>query len=606
MQKIPKIKKELSHFIKNLPKNPGIYKFIGVKNTTVYIGKAKNIRNRVSSYFADNKDKSKKILSLIQDSNYLDLTITNTELEALLLEQHFIKELRPKYNVQFKDDKGYPWIRIESSKDFPSASSFLGKKEDKEAYFGPFPSSYAVREALSLIQKTFKLRNCSDTFFKNRTRPCMQYEIGRCSAPCVGLINKDEYLEEVQATKKLLEGKSEDLVNQFYSLMDESSNKKSYERAAIYRDKISALRDIQRNQSIVGYSKERDAISLSTVNGVTKIGITHVNKGWITGHENFFQKTKNGIEDLLIDSFIKCHYLTQDRCPNFIVTNEKIYDKDNIELALSEYHKKNVKIIIRPNKKDKGLLAISKSNTRLAASRAANNSKDISHILESLKEYLDLDKDIKIIESYDISHHSGSNAVGGCVVYSGSGKLKEKFRLFNISEKNSGNDIGSMQEVITRRFLNKGLDLEAPSLILIDGGKTHLNAVNTTLKELGIFDVEVISISKGARRKAEMDSIHRINKLSIKVLKGSIPHLFLQEIRDETHRFAISNQKKKGAKLLTQSSLDLISGIGNTKKKLLLRYFGSFRQVERASIEDLKRVPGIGIKTANLIYSNIH
>mgnify|MGYP001972116416 CR=1 FL=1 len=273
---------------------------------------------------------------------------------------------------------------------------------------------------------------------------------------------------------------------------------------------------------------------------------------------------------------------------------------------MSKFHDKEIKIITKPGKKDKGLIEITKSNTLLAVKRSAKNNKDISHIFISVKDQLELKQNIRIIESYDISHHAGAGAVGGCVVYSGSGKLKEKFRLFNISEKNSGNDIGSMQEVITRRFLNKGLDLEAPSLILIDGGKTHLNAVNTTLKELGIFDVEVISISKGARRKAEMDSIHRINKLSIKVLKGSIPHLFLQEIRDETHRFAISNQKKKGAKLLTQSSLDLISGIGNTKKKLLLRYFGSFRQVERASIEDLKRVPGIGIKTANLIYSNIH
>ena len=603
MQKIPETKKDLNNFIRDLPRNSGVYKFIGVRNVPIYIGKAKNIKKRVGSYFRDNKDKSKKLLNLINEANHLDLTITNTELEALLLEQHLIKELRPKYNVQFKDDKGYPWIRIESSKEFPAISSYLGKKEEKNTYFGPYPSSYAVGEALSLIQKTFKLRNCSDSFFKNRTRPCMQYEIGRCSAPCVGFINKDDYLEEVKATEKLLQGKSEELVNQFYSLMDESSKIKSYERAASYRDKISALRDIQRNQSISGYTKERDAISLSVINGFTKIGITHVNKGWITGHENFIQQTKNNIEDSLIDSFIKRHYLIQESCPNFIITNEKILDKDNIELALSKHHKKAVKIITRPEKKDKGLLEISKSNTKLAAS---STSKDISWVLDDLREYLELNKKIKIIESYDISHHSGSNAVGSCVVYSAFGKLKDKFRLFNISKENAGNDIGSMKEVIRRRFSNQNLDLDFPSLILIDGGKTHLDVVKKTLEKMGIKDIEVISISKGARRKAEMDSIHRINKPARKVIKGSAPHLLLQEIRDETHRFAISNQKKKQSRLLTKSSLDLIKGIGETKKKLLLRYFGTLQQIKRASIQDLQKVPGIGIKTADLIYSNIH
>ena len=605
MQRIPKRQDELKEFIKNLPQDAGVYKFFGTKNIPIYIGKAKNIKKRVTSYFSDNKNKSKKIINLRNEAKFLDLTITNTELDALLLEQHLIKKEKPKFNVQFKDDKGYPWIRIELSKEFPSAKSFLGKKEDKEKYFGPYPSSYAVRDALSLIQKTFKLRNCSDSFFKNRTRPCMQYEIGRCSAPCVGYISKVDYLEEVKSTQKLLEGESEDLVNHFYSLMDKSSKDKSYERAALYRDKISALRDIQRNQSITGYSKERDAISISIINGVTRIGVTHVNKGWITGHKNFIQKNKINIEESVLGPFIKGHYLSTSKCPNTIVTSEDIFDKTNIEKALSKKHGKRIKIITKPRKKDKGLMDISKLNTKLISVKDSRKVEDLSQVFKSLKEYLDLSKSISLIESYDISHHSGSGAVGGCVVYSSSGKLKDKYRLFNINKKNSGNDIASMKEVISRRFSNKDLELEKPGLILIDGGKTHLDAIREVLTEMCIEGVQLLSISKGARRKAEMDSIHQIDKPVIRIIKGSVIHLFLQEIRDETHRFAITAQKKKQKKLSTSSYLDNLIGIGVKRKKLLIRYFGSVEQIKRASARDLTNVPGLGKKTAILIYNQL-
>jgi excinuclease ABC subunit C len=605
MQKIPKNQDELKEFIKSLPQDAGVYKFVGTKKVPIYIGKSKNIKKRVTSYFSDNKNKSKKIVNLRHEAKFLDLTITNTELDALLLEQHLIKEEKPKFNVQFKDDKGYPWIRIESSKEFPSAKSFLGKKEDKEKYFGPYPSSYAVREALSLIQKTFKLRNCSDSFFRNRTRPCMQYEIGRCSAPCVGYISKVDYLEEVKSTQKLLEGESEELMSHFYSLMDKSSKSKSYERAALYRDKISALRDIQRNQSIAGYSKERDAISVGVINGVTRIGITHVNKGWITGHKNFIQKNKINIEESVIGAFIKGHYLSNSKCPAIIVTNENLLDKVNIEKALSKQHGRKIRIITRPRKKDQGLLDISKANTKLIPTKDSRKGEDLSYVLKSLKEYLDLPRSIGLIESYDISHHSGSGAVGGCVVYSISGKLKDKYRLFNISKKNSGDDIASMKEVLTRRFSNKGLGLEKPNLILIDGGKTHLEAVKSVLSKMRIEDVQLLSISKGARRKSEMDSIHRINKPVMRIIKGSATHLFLQEIRDETHRFAITIQKKKQKKLSTSSYLDNLVGIGVQRKKLLIRYFGSVEQIKRASAQDLINVPGLGKKTAISIYNQL-
>jgi excinuclease ABC subunit C len=604
MLEIPRSHIALVEFLDDLPESSGVYKFIDSKDCPSYIGKAKNIKKRVKSYYSKTKEKSKKIKSLVSSSVYLELTLTSTELEALLLEQRLIKKFKPKFNVQFKDDKGYPWIKIDISKDFPSAKSYLGKKQKGDKYYGPFPSSFAVKDTLDLIQKTFKLRNCSDSFFKNRTRPCMQYQIGRCSAPCVNFINKNNYLEEVKSAEMLLEGKSDNLVKEFYNVMDKFSKSRSYERAAIYRDKISALRDIQRRQSIAGFSKERDAVVLNSIGRVTKIGITHVIEGWITGHENFTQK-REGITKGVLESFLISHYLGSSHCPSAIVVSQKIANKDFIQGVLSEFHNKKVRIITKLGKKDKGLLEIAISNTNLSIERS-NRKKSIAHILSSLKDEIKLNKDIRLIESYDISHHGGKSAVGGCVVYGINGKETNKYRIYNISDRNSGNDISSMQEIIRRRYKKISKSSELPDLILIDGGLTHIKAVNKVLESLNIEGIDLISISKGARRKSELDSIHKLNGTIIRIIKGSLTHLLLQEIRDETHRFSISNQSKKQLKFSLASEIDLIPGIGEKKKKKIIRYFGSIEQIKRASCQDLQNVPGIGKKISNIIYQNLH
>ncbi len=603
MENIPKSKNLLKSFVKEIPSNSGVYEFISSKKNTIYVGKAKNIRKRIFSYFRESVDKTEKLKNLLRESTFLKFTITNNELEALLLEQHLIKEIKPKFNVQFKDDKGYPWIRVQTSKEFPSAGSFLGKKEGQDSFFGPYPNSYAVKDSLNLLQKTFKIRNCSDSFFSNRRRPCIQYEIGRCSAPCVGLIDKNDYLKDVQSTLKLFEGKSEELISDFYNLMDRHSKAKSFEKAALYRDKISSLREIQRNQSIAGYSKSRDAIASKTVNGITKVGVTHVKGGWVTGHENFVQQNIS-IDLSVIESFLLMHYLSQNFCPSTLVLGERIRDKLVIEDALSQYHKKKVQIITKLGAKDKGLYQICKSNTDLAFRR--NQKKGYAkEAFLSLKKELSLRNEIEIIESYDVSHHSGSKAVAGCVVYDQNGKDTSQYRLFNIHKKNSGKDIPSMLEVLERRFNNRNLKLKDPSLIIIDGGKVHLSNVLKKLEELKIKGIEVIAISKGARRKPQMDSIHT-RKGSLNISQGSLVHLFIQEIRDETHRFSISNQKKKLNKSLLYSSLDTIEGVGAKRKRLLLRYFGSVEQINRASLQDLLNVPSLGSKTANSIYNQLH
>jgi len=600
---VPPSKSKLKDFLRDLPKNPGVYKFLDESKKIIYIGKAKNLKNRISSYFVNSSDKTKKLKKLVYLLKNLEITITNSELEALLLEQYLIKEKKPKFNVQFKDDKGFPWIKIESSKEFPSAKSFLGKINSKDKFYGPFPSSYAVQESLRSLQKIFKLRNCSDTFFKNRTRPCIQYEIGRCSAPCLGYISKKEYMKEVDSASLLLLGKSEELTSSFYSLMDKHSEAKSFEKAAIYRDKISSLRDIQRLQSVTGHSQERDAVSICTINGDTKVGITHVKGGWVTGHENFITQN-NIVEGSLLRNFIETHYLSEVYCPKNIIVGEAIQNKGMIELALSEYHNKKVRVISKLATKDQGLMKICEDNTRLSFHKVASKHRAIP-ALDSLQKELCLDKKIDLIESYDISHHSGSAAVAGCVVYSKNGKEKNRYRLFNISNENSGKDIASMVEVVKRRFTDTNLDMEIPSLIIIDGGKVHLLHVTQELKRLGLYEITVISISKGARRKLEMDSIHKQDDSSIKVSKGSLAHKFIQEIRDETHRFSITMQKKKQNKLSTTSALDALEGVGPKRKKLLIRYFGSVEQIKRASASDLINVPGLGKKTATSIYNQL-
>ena len=587
-----------------LPTDPGIYRFLDSEKEVIYIGKAKNLRKRIKSYFLKSKVTSNKLKRLTSETLFLDLTVTISELEALLLEQHLIKELKPKYNVQFKDDKGYPWIKISTSNEFPSAVSYLGKKDDGELYFGPFPSSYAVKNTLKIIQKIFKIRDCKDSFFKNRKRPCLQHEIGRCSAPCVEEISKKEYIKEVNQAKDILKGRGDNLLDILYLEMDKYSENKAYEKAAEHRNKISSLREIQRDQSIAGHTKDRDAISISRSGTKIKIGVTSVRGGWIISHKNFTQE-KNLLNEGVIDSFLSSYYTSVDSCPDIILLKERLVDKQTIQIALSGFHKRKVIITNTLKNKDIGLMKISQANTNLYLNKKRKN-RDVSEEFALLKGRLGLKHEIKLIESYDISHFSGENATAGQVSFDNEGRVNDLYRTYNISKKNSGNDIGSMQEVIERRFSKRDMNLTHPSIILIDGGHVHLKAVRKVLRKLNIDEIYLLSISKGARRKKELDQIHTEKGEKMSLKNNSKDLILLQEIRDETHRFTITKQRNKESKKVTKSSLDAIKFIGKERKKALLRFFGSFNQIEKASPRDLMKVRGIGKITADLIFRNLH
>jgi len=588
-----------------LPTNPGIYRFLGPKKEVLYIGKAKDLRKRIKSYYAKTKSKSQKVTRLNSESVFLEITITSSELEALLLEQHLIKEEKPKYNVQFKDDKGYPWIKISTSSSYPSAISFLGRRHSKDDYFGPFPSSFAVKDTLKIIQKIFKLRDCKDSFFKNRKRPCLQHEIGRCSAPCVNQISRENYLKDVDQAKELLKGKGNDLLKVMYLEMDSYSSEKSYEKAADCRNKISSLREVQRDQSIAGYNKDRDAISISHSGEITKIGVTSVRGGWIVSHKNFSEKNAL-LNDGLLDSFLASYYTSEVTCPNTILVAGELSDRNTLQIVLSEFHKKKINIRTRFRNKDIGLMKICQSNTDLYLKRRKRSIKNLEDLFISLKKKLSLDENINLIESYDISHLSGRNALAGQVTYNSRGKVRDLYKIYNISLKNSGNDIGSMQEVIKRRFSKIKSSSVIPSLILIDGGLVHLKAVRKVLDRLKIEGINLIAISKGARRKGEMDTVHNEQGKKMNFQKNSSELLFLQEIRNETHRFSISKQRRKESKGLAKSSLDSMELVGAERKKALLRFFGSLDQIEKASLKDLMKVRGVGKRTADIIFRNLH
>ena len=602
MQDSIKLTKKRKRNLTFTPTGPGTYKFLNLNQEVIYIGKAKNLRQRIKSYFVSSSTQSLKVQRLINETLYLQLIVTTSELEALLLEQHLIKELKPKYNAQFKDDKGYPLITLEQSKDFPAIKSYLGVKKSKDKYYGPFPSSHSVKESLTVIQKTFKLRNCSDSFFKNRTRPCIQFQIGKCSAPCVGFISKEDYLKDVKATEMLLEGKGEALLSHFYEQMDNLSKNRSYERAAVFRDKISALRDVQRSQSATGFLKERDAISLCSKNGEVRIGVTSVRGGWMVKHQNFIQQ-KEEIKDVALEAFILNHYSNKDYCPKAIIVQGKLGDIRSIERLLTKKHKKSIRLITKPGKKDKGLLEICESNTELSLQKVLRKRRDLTLSFRFLQEEIGLSKTIRSIECIDISHHSGDNAVGGCVVFNTKGKLSKLSRIYNIDQKNAGNDIASIKEVVSRRFGKQHLQLrDLPSLLIVDGGYTHLKAVKKELDFLKIKAISLVSISKGARRKTNFDSIHKEDGTIIRVKMGSSAHLLIQEIRDETHRHSITHQRKKQSRALTKSSLDHIHGVGIKKKRSLIRYFGGLEGITTASNQDLLQVSGIGKKLADLIF----
>ena len=591
-------KKEIFNKEIELPENSGIYQFYDEYEKLLYVGKAKNLKNRVSSYL--NKGSNKKASLLRNQIRYLELIITNTESDALILEQSLIRKKKPPFNVQFRDDKSYPMIHISSDKNYPEI--YVSRKKQKEgSSFGPYANVNAMRKNIEIIQKVFQIRNCKDVNFKNRSRPCIEYQIGKCSAPCVGLIEEKEYRENVEGAENFLNGNNKSILENFYKKMDDYSIRQDYERAKLYRDKINAIRDTQKNQSILTLYDDIDVIAITSDTFSTCLSLVQIRDGWISATKNFFPETKNSFNNEgLLESFISSYYYDLPDNKINILTNNKISKEIIKNFSEINKHLKLIKL----NKKNKFLLEIAKSQSTDRLKR-----KDfydwVSPAFDNLKKRLDM-KSLERIEAFDISHISGTDVTASCIVFSEKGPEKKEYRIMNI-KNDKNDDYLSLAEAISRRINSlKKRSISFPDLILIDGGKGQLNKVKKALANKNVKKINLISISKGENRNEKYDKLHINSSKQIELQDWNDVSKLMQFMRNESHRFAITKHKSRRAKSFVKSDLDQIPFIGKALKKELIRHFGGIKRLKDADLDELKKVNGIGLKKAVLIQKHFN
>ena len=582
----------------DFPELPGVYKFYNSENEIIYIGKAKNIKKRVKSYLNPRKGEGKRIAKLKSSIKYIETIITKTESDALILEQGLISKKRPQFNIQFRDDKSYPAIHLSTSKDYPAI--YVSRQKDPEnTIFGPFANVGAMRLNVNLIRSLFKLRNCKDINFKNRSRPCIEYQMNRCTAPCVGNISKEDYAFEVQNTINFLSGDTKNIILDLQEKMDSYSKKKDYERAAIYRDKVQSIRDTQKKQNVLTGFDDLDVFIVKRNKFNCCLSLLRVEDGWITSSQNFYPNSKDNITDQeLLSVFLESYVIdnTARKKINLLFQGEILKETRDFLARL-----KSPKIIIhKPNKQNKDLIDICSSQAEDALSRN-NNYSWIQSCFDSLADFLQIET-INKIEGFDISHTSGKNVSASCVSVTKDGPNKKNYRVMNL-KKDSNNDYLALSEAIQRRCKNlQKNNLDMPEVILIDGGKGQLNTVKKYLDKKISENIKFISISKGPNRNQKYDVLH--DGLNSRELNNSADILkILQLVRNESHRFAINHHRKRRSKDLLSSSLDRIDGLGPKLKLNLIRYFGGIDKVCEASLDDLKCAPGIGEYKAKKIHS---
>ena len=598
------IKKE----IKSIPVSPGIYKMIDENGEVLYVGKAKNLKKRVSSYSKLN-NQSQRILNMISLVRKVELSITNTEAEALLLESNVIKANKPKFNILLKDDKSFPSILLTSNHDFPQIKKHRGRKSQKGYYFGPFSSAGSVNRSLDALQKGFLLRNCTDNVFKLTTKPCLQYQIKRCTAPCVGLVSREDYQIQVDQAKNFLNGDSDKIKEIFAEKMQEYSSNLDFENAAVWRNKIRALTSIQSFQSVnINEIGNVDIIAVYRKLNKTSINISFMRNGSNFGDHNFFlsHPLEVKINEIMLE-FLAQFYENKIPPKEIIVSHEP-KDKSLLIEALSLLSNHQIRIHSPKKGIKKKLVNISMTNAKTSLNRKISDNEKIFNNLAELKKIFNLNKDIYRIEIYDNSHIQGKFAVGAMVVFNKDGFDKSSYRKYNLTINENisgGNDFGMMQEVFSRRFKNfdnSKNNNPLPDLILVDGGRGHLNTVSEILTNFKLDKIKICAVSKGKERNAGEEKFHLIGQKSFTLEKNSSIMFFLQKLRDEAHRFAITSHRIRRKQSISYNPINEIDGIGKVRKMALLKYFGSAREVSRASIEDLKKVNGISNNAARKIY----
>ena len=603
-------KKVIKDKIPLVPKNPGIYRMISVSGEILYIGKAKNIPNRLKSYTSDSNlpIRTERMLSL---THSLETTTTNNESEALLLEANLIKKHKPRFNILLRDDKSFPYIYIGYKDKWPQLTKLRGKKSKDGYYFGPFASIGSANWTIKILQKIFQIRVCDDTVFKNRERPCILYQIKRCSAPCVGHIDKDQYKKTVTDAIDFISGKSRKIQKNLSKEMELASKELDFEKAAVSRDRIKALTQIQTSQKINQTNlDEAEVLSMYKESGKTCIQVFFFRSKQNWGNQAFYPKHDNDDNVIEILSSFLTQFYENKSIPKMIITNTDIKDLQLIEKAFSQKEKRQISIKKAKNVNEISISKLAEKNAKQALTQKLYQTENNNNLINNLADKFDLNNNINLIEVYDNSHNQGTDSIGALICFGDEGFVKKRYRKFNIkNEKIRNDDYGMMKEVLFRRFSKaikeKSGSLSLPELILIDGGKGQYSVSRDVLNELGLHDLPILAVAKGKNRNAGEEKIYHRNKEYI--LKKNDPLLFfIQRLRDEAHRFAVSTHRAKRKKGLSKSLLDQIEGIGKQRKRSLLNHFGSARSVESASLEDLKSVEGIEENIAKKIYDYFH
>jgi len=597
---------DLKLIIKTFPNLPGVYRMINIKKEVIYIGKAKDLKKRVSSYFGRTQVSPRTKL-MVGNVDSIEFTITNTEAEALILENNLIKKFMPRYNVIFRDDKSYPYLSISNDK-FPRMLFHRGKQKKETKYFGPFPNSGAVRESIKLLQKVFMLRTCENSVFNNRTRPCLEYQIKRCTGPCVNLISEKDYKKDTEQAALFLKGKGSAVVGDLTKRMNEYSTNFNYERAAIFRDRIQSLRQVRLKQSVSDFSeKDADIISYESSLGQVCVNVVMIRGGRHLGDKSFFPKNNIDREEKnIIEIFISQYY--DQKSPPPVLVSEESVNKDLINkfFILKEYPA--VKIITKLRADKKLWMVMAKKNATEALRQ--KNSQEASQLkrLESFRSLLNVSDDINRIECFDISHTMGEGTVASCVVYDKNSLQNKEYRRYNIKDITPGDDYGAMKEVLKRRYEKIiATDGLKPDIILIDGGKGQLSVAMNIMEKLGIVDILLVGVSKGPARKSGQETLYIAGGAVLDNIDSSnLGFHLIQQIRDEAHRFAIVGHRARRSKARLTSSIENIEGVGSTKRKSLLVYFGGLDGVKKAPIEELVMVTGINTNLAQKIYNFFH
>jgi excinuclease ABC subunit C len=595
--------------LKTLDGSPGVYRMLNAASEVLYVGKARNLKARVSNY-ARPSGHSGRIARMIHETASMMFLTTRTELEALLLEQNLIKQLKPRYNVLLRDDKSFPNILISSEHPYPQIKKHRGKKSEKGAYFGPFASAGAVNRTLNQLQKVFLLRNCSDSMFESRTRPCLQYQIKRCSAPCVEKISREGYATLVADATRFLEGKTTSVQADLAKAMTEASAAMEFERAAALRDRIKALTQVQQTQGINPQGvAEADVVALHLEHGQACVQVFFIRANQSWGNRDFYPKTGAGAEEPeIMEAFLTQFYDDKDP-PRLILLSHPVDNPDLVAEALAIRAGRKVELAVPMRGEKAELVENAARNARESLARRMAESTTQNKLLVGLAEAFDLDTPPQRIEVYDNSHIQGTNAVGGMIVAGADGFLKSQYRKFNIKSDAGANsdDFGMMKEVLTRRFerlLKEDPERKSdmwPDLLLIDGGQGQVSAVAEIMNELGVEDIPMVGVAKGIDRDAGKEEFHRPGERPFALQRNDPVLYFIQRLRDEAHRWAIGAHRAKRAKAVSLTPLDDIPGIGATRKRALLQHFGSAKAVARAGLSDLQAVDGISEAMARTI-----